>query len=274
MLAKRIIPCLDVTAGRVVKGTQFLNLKDAGDPIELAKRYNDQGADELVFLDITATSDKRAILIDLVTRCAKEIFIPFTVGGGISTIEDIKALLHAGADKVSINSAAIKNPQLIAESSKHFGNQCIVLAIDAKSVSDKITPPPPHIDPNLGLDETSRFEIYTHGGRKESGIDAVKWARHMAAQGAGEILLTSMDQDGQKTGYDLNLTRAVSNVVNVPVIASGGAGNCQHIAEALNYCNAALLASLLHFNVVNIPDIKKYCQEQNLNIRPSQYEPT
>jgi imidazoleglycerol phosphate synthase, cyclase subunit len=258
MLAKRIIPCLDVTAGRVVKGTQFVDLKDAGDPIELAQRYNQQGADELVFLDITASSDKRAILIDLVQRCAKKVFIPFTVGGGIRDIDTIKALLHAGADKISINSAAIDTPELIQESSQHFGSQCIVVAIDAKRIDKKTTQStaPTHIDTALHINKHSKFEIYTHGGRKPTGIDAIAWATYMTELGAGEILLTSMDQDGKKTGYDLPLTKAVCNAVTVPVIASGGAGNCQHIIDVLNVTNAALLASLLHFNELNIEEIK------------------
>ncbi|MEK9656783.1 MAG: imidazole glycerol phosphate synthase subunit HisF [bacterium] len=268
MLAKRIIPCLDVTNGRVVKGNQFLNLKDAGDPIELAQRYNQQGADELVFLDITASSNKQKILIDLVQRCAKQLFIPFTVGGGIQDLESMKELLHAGADKLSINSAAIRTPNLIYESSQKFGSQCIVVAIDAKRLSaNTVRIPSTNVDPKLTITPNSRFEVYSHGGRRATGIDAIAWAKHVCKLGAGELLLTSMDQDGQKTGYDLDLCQAIKEVVNVPIIASGGAGTCLHIIEALHICDAALLASLLHFNDLSIEEIKLACRNHNIPIR-------
>lgn len=269
MLTKRIIPCLDVTEGRVVKGTNFVQLKDAGDPIELAKRYNDEGADELVFLDITASSDKRNILLDLVEKTAKELFIPFTVGGGISELTMIRDILNAGADKVSINSAAIYTPDLIAQSSKHCGAQCIVVAIDAR----RIKPDEPQIQPqktydaDVALTATSQWEVYTHGGRKKTGIDAVKWATFMGQLGAGEILLTSMDADGTKQGYDLGLTQTVSNSVNIPVIASGGAGTIDHITDALNVCEAALLASLLHYRELTITEIKEACRKKNIPVR-------
>lgn len=248
MLTKRIIPCLDVTAGRVVKGTNFVNLRDAGDPVELAKRYEEQGADELVFLDITASSDKREILKDLVERTANEVFMPLTVGGGIGDVETIRVLLNAGADKVSINTAAVLNPELIRESAIKFGSQAIVVAIDARKVGD-------------------RFEVFTHGGRNATGLDAVKWAVHLTELGAGEILLTSMDRDGTKSGYDLELTRAVSEAVRVPVIASGGAGACADIVDVLAVCDAALLASLLHDRVLTVGEIKMACSEKELLMR-------
>lgn len=268
MLTKRIIPCLDVTNGRVVKGTQFLDLKDAGDPIKLAQFYNKQGADELVFLDITASSDKRAILLKLVNACAKELFIPFTVGGGINSIETIKTLLHAGADKVSINSAALTNPSLISDSSQQFGTQCIVVAIDAKktnanaSLSNTF-----YQNKELCIDTNSCYEIYTHGGRKATGVDAIKWAKYVTQLGAGELLVTSMDEDGKKNGYDLDLLKQIKQNVNVPVIASGGAGNANHVSEALKHCDAALLASILHFKQTNISAIKQHCHLQQLPIR-------
>ena len=249
MLAKRIIPCLDVTAGRVVKGVNFINLKDAGDAVKLAKRYDREGADELVFLDITASSDKRGILMGLVERVAKEIFIPFTVGGGISDLDTIRSLLLAGADKVSINSAALSNPTLISEASLAFGTQCIVVAIDARRRSNG-------------------WEVYTHGGRKPTGIDAIEWAKTVTNLGAGEILLTSMDKDGTKDGYDIELVSAVGQSVSVPVIASGGAGTVEHIVQILPHCEAALLASLLHFGEVTLAQIKSRCQEAGLPIRP------
>jgi imidazole glycerol-phosphate synthase subunit HisF len=275
MLAKRIIPCLDVTNGRVVKGTNFVNLRDAGDPVELAKRYNEEGADELVFLDITASSDKRGILLDLVEKVAKEIFIPFTVGGGISDLSIIKDVLGAGADKVSINTASVSTPDLIIESSRHCGSQCIVVAVDARSTSSPFSHPEgqhktwdiSHLPSQVKLDPESKWEIYTHGGRRPTGIDAVRWAIFMAECGAGEILLTSMDADGTKGGYDIALTEAVSLAVSIPVIASGGAGNTQHIVDALKVCDAALLASLLHFRELNIADIKTACKNKNIPIR-------
>jgi cyclase len=248
MLTKRVIPCLDVTAGRVVKGTNFVDLRDAGDPIELAKRYEEQGADELVFLDITASSDKRAILIDLVERTASEVFMPLTVGGGIGDIETIRALLNAGADKVSINTAAVKNPDLICESADKFGSQAIVVAIDARWVGD-------------------HYEVFTHGGRHGTGIDAVAWAIHLTQLGAGEILLTSMDRDGTKSGYDVALTEAISSRVSVPVIASGGAGTSGHVADVLDVCDAALLASLLHFRELTVAEIKAECRGRGIVMR-------
>jgi len=265
MLTKRIIPCLDVTNGRVVKGTNFVALRDAGDPVELAKFYDEQGADELVFLDITASSDKRSILKDLVARTSEEVFIPFTVGGGISDLEMIRELLILGADKISINTAAVKNPQLIFDASAHFGSQCIVLAIDAKrivSVSEAVSP-----IAEVSVDQNSRFEVFTHGGRHATGIDAVKWASFLTDQGAGEVLLTSMDRDGTKDGYDIELTSAVSAGVKVPVIASGGAGKVSDIADVFSVCDAALLASLLHFREVSVAQIKAHCQSKHWPMR-------
>jgi imidazole glycerol-phosphate synthase subunit HisF len=265
MHAKRIIPCLDVTNGRVVKGTNFVNLRDAGDPIELAKRYDEQGADELVFLDITASSDKRYILRDLVARTAEQIFIPFTVGGGINDIKMIRDILNAGADKVSINTAAIKNPELISTSSKRFGSQCIVVAIDAR----EITAPSKakSLIPEVAIDSQSKWEVYTHGGRYPAGIDALKWAKYMEHLGAGEILLTSMNHDGTKAGYAIELTKTISNSVQIPVIASGGAGTVEHIVEALQVCEAALLASLLHYGELTISEIKQACNQANIPMR-------
>jgi imidazole glycerol-phosphate synthase subunit HisF len=265
MLARRIIPCLDVTDGRVVKGTNFVNLRDAGDPIELAKLYDQQGADELVFLDITASSDKRYILRDLVARTAEEIFIPFTVGGGISDIPTIRDILNAGADKVSINTAAVKTPQIIKDSSQRFGSQCIVVAIDARKIkqSSNIS----CAISEVAIDKSSIWEVYTHGGRYPTGIDAVKWAKYMEYLGAGEILLTSMDHDGTKSGYALELTNTISQLVGIPVIASGGAGTCEHIVEALKICEAALLASLLHYRELTIGEIKTACINNKIPIR-------
>ncbi|MGE4170065.1 MAG: imidazole glycerol phosphate synthase subunit HisF [Candidatus Margulisiibacteriota bacterium] len=267
MLAKRIIPCLDVSQGRVVKGTNFVNLRDAGDPVELAKRYDLEGADELVFLDITASSDKRAILKDLVERTAKELFIPFTVGGGINDLETIQEVLNAGADKVSINTAAVKDPDLIRRASTRYGNQCIVVALDARALQDAEASPVYPIE-SVRLDADSRWEVFTHGGRNRTGIDAVKWAVYMNTMGAGELLVTSMDRDGTKAGYDLPLTQAIAEAVGIPVIASGGAGTLSHISEALKICDAALLASMLHFREVTVSEIKTECQSQNLVMRP------
>jgi len=275
MLTKRIIPCLDVTNGRVVKGTNFVNLRDAGDPVELAKRYNEEGADELVFLDITASSDKRGILIDLVSKVAEEVFIPFTVGGGINDISIIKDVLNAGADKVSINTAAVTNPDLIKDSSTQCGSQCIVVAVDARRTDTPFSHPEgsqkawniSHLPDTVKRDSNSKWEVYTHGGRRPTGIDAVKWAAYMNKCGAGEILLTSMDADGTKAGYDVELTKAVSDAVSIPVIASGGAGTTQHIVDALNVCEAALLASLLHFRELTVDDIKTDCRAQALPVR-------
>lgn len=265
MLAKRIIPCLDVKDGRVVKGTNFVNLRDAGDPVELAKLYEDQGADELVFLDITASSDKRYILRDLVARVADQLFIPFTVGGGIGDIETIRDMLAAGADKVSINTAAVRQPDFLKEASDHFGAQCIVLAIDARRITAKND----LVFPVNGVrtDEHSRFEVYTHGGRNPTGIDAVKWAVYAQSLGVGEILLTSMDKDGTKSGYDLEVTAEISRAVTIPVIASGGAGTKAHITDALKICDAALLASLLHYRELTIEEIKTACRRENILVR-------
>lgn len=250
MYAKRIIPCLDVKNGRVVKGMSFVNLVDAGDPVECAKQYDAQGADELVFLDITASSDSRNITIDMVEKVANTIFIPFTVGGGIRSVDDFNALLHAGADKVSVNSAAVARPELISEAAYKFGSQCVVAAIDAKRNGDS-------------------WEVYVHGGRKPMGIDAVEWAVKCADLGAGEILLTSMDEDGQKKGYDLGLTKAISERVNIPVIASGGAGALEHFYDAFTVgkADAVLAASLFHFGEIPIPELKKYLNEKNIPVR-------
>ena len=252
MLNKRIIPCLDVKAGRVVKGVNFVNLIDAGDPVKVAKAYSDAGADEVVFLDITASSDERDIILDVVERTAEEVFIPLTVGGGIRNIDDIRNILNAGADKISMNSAAIKDPSLINQGAERFGNQCIVVAIDAKRV-----------------DWGSGFEVYIHGGRLNTGIDAVEWAKEAQSRGAGEILLTSMDADGTKAGYDLELTRAVSEAVNIPVIASGGAGNMKHFLEAFEEgkADAALAASLFHFKELEMNDLKQYLRENGMPVR-------
>ena len=240
MLSVRIIPCLDVHAGRVVKGVNFVNLIDAGDPVEQAKAYEAQGADELVFLDITASSDKRAIMLDVVERTASQCFMPLTVGGGLRTVEDIRKMLNAGADKVSLNTAAILNPDLVSEASAKFGNQCIVVAIDAKKTGD------------------NKWNVFTHGGRNRTELDAVEWAREVERRGAGEILLTSMDADGTKDGYDIPLTKAVSDAVSIPVIASGGAGNLQHLVDAvkLGGANAVLAASIFHFETYSIEQAK------------------
>ena len=252
MFAKRIIPCLDVKDGRVVKGVSFVDLRDAGDPVECAAAYDRQGADELVFLDITASSDDRSIVIDMVRRVAETVFIPFTVGGGIRKVEDFTALLRAGADKVSVNSAAILRPELISEAAYKFGSQCVVVAIDAKRRADG-----------------SGWTIYKNGGRVDMGIDAVEWAMEAEKRGAGEILLTSMDCDGQKTGYDIELTRAVSESVGIPVIASGGAGERRHFLDALTEgkADAALAASLFHFKELEIPDLKQYLAENGVSVR-------
>ena len=253
MLSRRIIPCLDVTAGRVVKGVKFQELRDAGDPVECARAYEAQGADELVFLDITASSDERRIMRDIVAATAEQCFMPLTVGGGLRTLEDIEAMLKAGADKVSLNTSAIQDPTLIQAASERFGAQCIVLAIDAK-----LEPGP-----------TPRWRVYTHGGRNATGLDAVEWARKGVSLGAGEILLTSMDRDGTQAGYDLELTRRVSDAVGVPVIASGGAGNPQHFADVLGNggASAALAASLFHFGALTIPGLKRYLAERDVPVR-------
>ena len=250
-LAKRIIPCLDVDKGRVVKGVQFLDIRDAGNPVEVAKRYDEQGADEITFLDITASHEGRDTTLKTVERMASQVFVPLTVGGGIRKLEDIRNLLNAGADKVSINSAAVTNPEFVQEASQRFGSQCIVVAIDAKRVG------------------VGRWDIFTHGGRKDTGIDAVAWAIKMAEYGAGEILLTSMDADGTKNGYDLGVVRAVSDAVNVPVIASGGVGNLQHLADGIlqGRADAVLAASIFHFGEYTIPQAKAFLSAQGIVMR-------
>lgn len=251
MLTKRIIPCLDVTDGRVVKGTNFINLRDAGDPVELAAYYDEQGADELVFLDITASAQGRKTMLEMVYRTAGEVFIPYTVGGGISTLEDIRDILSAGADKVSINTAAVQNPELVAKSAGRFGSQCIVVAIDARQVGPQ------------------KWEVHIHGGRTPTGLDAVEWARRVEELGAGEILLTSMDRDGTKDGYDIPLTRAIADAVRIPVIASGGVGTLEHIAEGLTAggADAALAASIFHFGEYSIRQVKEYLHERGIPVR-------
>lgn len=253
MLAKRIIPCLDVKEGRVVKGTQFLGLRDAGDPVECALFYDREGADELVFLDITASHEKRGIILEVVRRTAEKVFMPLTVGGGVRAVEDIRALLNSGADKVSMNTAAVQNPKLIQEASERFGAQCIVVAIDAKKVPGK----------------KNRWNVFTHGGRQDTGIDAVSWAKKVEKLGAGEILLTSMDRDGTKTGYDLGLTRAISTAVRIPVIASGGVGNLGHLADGLKKgrADAVLAASIFHFKEFTIKQAKNFLKKKGVLVR-------
>lgn len=254
MLAKRIIPCLDVDAGRVVKGIRFVSLREAGDPVEQARRYDEEGADELVFLDITASAHKREIVAELVRRVADEVFIPFTVGGGLNSIEDFRAVLRAGADKVSINTAAIRRPELISEGAEVFGSQCIVVAIDAR-----------RRDPN---DAQKGWEVFTHGGRRPTGVDAVEWAARAERLGAGEILLTSMDRDGTLDGYDTELIRAISETVKIPVIASGGAGKLEHFYEAIaNGASAVLAASLFHFGELKIAQVKDYLRARGVVVR-------
>jgi cyclase len=252
-LAKRIIPCLDVDNGRVVKGVQFVDIRDAGDPVEIAKRYDEQGADEITFLDITASSDERETMVHVVEQVAGQVFIPLTVGGGIRKVEDIRRMLNAGADKVAINTAAVFNPEFVKEAAERFGSQCIVVAIDAKQVTDN----PP------------KWEIFTHGGRKPTGIDAVEWAKRMVEYGAGEILLTSMDRDGTKNGFDLALTRAVADAVHVPVIASGGVGNLEHLAEGVTegHAEAVLAASIFHFGEYTIEEAKKCMADHGIEVR-------
>lgn len=253
MLAKRIIPCLDVTGGRVVKGINFVNLIDAGDPVEAAIEYDRQGADEIVFLDITASSDDRDTMVDVVRRTAEKVFIPVTVGGGIRTVEDMRRMLNSGADKVSVNTAAILNPDLIRAGAERFGSQCIVLAIDARKVPGK----------------QGKWQVFTHGGRKGTELDAVEWAKYGVSLGAGEILLTSMDADGTKDGYDCELTRAVSEGVSVPVIASGGAGTLEHLVEVLEKgkADAVLAASIFHFGIFTVPQTKDFLREHNIPVR-------
>ena len=260
MLAKRIIPCLDVKDGRVVKGTHFLHLRDAGDPVELSAYYDAEGADELVFLDITASAERRQILAELAARVAEKVFIPFTVGGGLRTIEDLRAVLKAGADKVSLNTAAVQNPDLIREAAERFGSQCVVVAIDAKRVGRDFRP----FEGDERFEEGCRWEVYIHGGRTATGLDALEWAVRAVELGAGEILLTSMDADGAQAGYDIGLTKKVAEAVSVPVIASGGAGTLEHIYEALTVgkAQAALIASLTHYGKSRIADIKNYLAQK------------
>ena len=258
MLAKRIIPCLDVTGGRVVKGVNFVELRDAGDPVEIAARYNEQGADELTFLDITATSDGRDLILHIIEAVASQVFIPLTVGGGVRTVEDVRRLLNAGADKTSFNSAAIANPQVISDASDRYGSQCIVVAIDAKRRS--------------GEDVAARgegWDVYSHGGRKNTGLDAVQWVAEMARRGAGEILLTSMDRDGTKSGFDLALTRAVADAVEVPVIASGGVGNLEHLADGVQQggADAVLAASIFHYGEYTVAQAKEAMRARGIPVR-------
>ncbi|WP_025731866.1 imidazole glycerol phosphate synthase subunit HisF [Carnimonas nigrificans] len=254
-LAKRIIPCLDVDQGRVVKGVNFVGIRDAGDPVEVAKRYNDQNADEITFLDITASHEGRGTTLEMVSRIAGEVFIPLTVGGGIRSCDDIRALLNAGADKVSINTAAVTHPEFVREAAERFGNQCIVVAIDAKRVSEE--------------GETPRWEIFTHGGRKPTGLDAVEWAKKMAELGAGELLVTSMDRDGTKIGFDIGVTRAISDAVDVPVIASGGVGNLDHLVDGITqgHADAVLAASIFHFGEYSIDQAKQRLAEAGIEVR-------
>jgi len=250
MLAKRIIPCMDVTDGRVVKGVNFVELRDAGDPVEIARRYDEQGADELTFLDITASSDNRGLIFHIIEEVASQVFIPLTVGGGVRAVEDVRNLLNAGADKVSINTAAVVNPQLVEDAASRFGSQCIVVAIDAKRVGD-------------------HWEVFTHGGRKPTGLNAVEWAKRMTALGAGEILLTSMDRDGTKSGFDLELTRAISDAVEVPIIASGGVGNLDHMVDGVKQggADAVLAASIFHYGEYSVRQAKEYMAQHGIEVR-------
>ena len=251
MLAKRIIPCMDVTAGRVVKGVSFVELRDAGDPVEIARRYDEQGADELTFLDITASSDDRGIIFRIIEQVAEQVFIPLTVGGGVREVQDVRNLLNAGADKVSINTSAVLNPQLVADAAGRYGSQCIVVAIDAKQV------------------EPGRWEVFTHGGRKATGLDAVEWAKKMAALGAGEILLTSMDRDGTKIGFNLELTRAIADAVSIPLIASGGVGNLDHLVEGvtIGHADAVLAASIFHYGEYTVEQAKRHMAAHGIEVR-------
>jgi imidazole glycerol-phosphate synthase subunit HisF len=254
-LAKRIIPCLDVTNGRVVKGVNFIELRDAGDPVEISRRYDEQGADELTFLDITASSDNRDLILHIIEEVAAQVFIPLTVGGGVRQVDDVRRLLNAGADKVSINTSAVQNPQLVADAAGHYGAQCIVVAIDAKQVNK--------------TDNMPRWEVFTHGGRKATGIDAVEWAKEMQALGAGEILLTSMDRDGTRNGFDLALTRAVSDAIDIPIIASGGVGNLDHLVDGIikGHADAVLAASIFHYGEYTVQQAKKYMAEHGIEVR-------
>jgi cyclase len=254
-LAKRIIPCLDVTDGRVVKGVNFVALRDAGDPVEIARRYDEQGADELTFLDITASSDNRGLILHIIEEVAAQVFIPLTVGGGVRAVDDVRRLLNAGADKVGINTAAVENPQLVADASSRFGSQCIVVAIDAKQVSV--------------AGEPLRWNVFTHGGRKDTGLDAVAWAKKMEQMGAGEILLTSMDRDGTKIGFNLDLTRAVADAVGIPVIASGGVGNLDHLVDGVlkGHADAVLAASIFHYGEYSVEQAKRYMAQHGIEVR-------
>lgn len=278
MLTKRIIPCLDVNRGRVVKGVSFVDLRDAGDPAELASFYDKEGADELVFLDITASSDSRDIFIGVVESVSEQVFIPLTVGGGIRSVADVRRVLEAGADKASLNTAALQNPNLIAEASDFFGSQCIVVAIDARGIrsesSSEAVDTSVNVNPSVAVDSDSRWEVFTRGGRNSTGIDAVKWAKRAAELGAGEILLTSMDEDGHKDGYDLELTRAISEAVTIPVIASGGAGTLDHLYDALDEgkADAVLAASIFHFGTFRIGEAKSYLNGKGVPIRPTAVE--
>ncbi|TXI19368.1 MAG: imidazole glycerol phosphate synthase subunit HisF [Nitrosomonas sp.] len=255
-LAKRIIPCLDVTNGRVVKGVNFVELRDAGDPVEISRRYDEQGADELTFLDITASSDNRDLILHIIEDVAAQVFIPLTVGGGVRQVEDIRRLLNAGADKVSMNTSAVLNPQLVADAANHYGSQCIVVAIDAKQV-------------NPSDDNSPRWEVFTHGGRKATGIDAIEWAKKMQSLGAGEILLTSMDRDGTRNGFDIALTRAVSDAIDIPVIASGGVGNLDHLVAGIlqGHADAVLAASIFHYGEFTVQQAKQYMAQHGIEVR-------
>jgi cyclase len=276
-LAKRVIPCLDVTHGRVVKGVNFVGLRDAGDPVEIARRYDEQGADELTFLDITASSDERDMILHIVEAVAAQVFIPLTVGGGVRRVEDVRRLLNAGADKVSINTSAVQNPQLVADASGRYGAQCIVVAIDAKRVDPRTDAK--RVDPGAEAKPADadaeqagiepRWEVYTHGGRKPTGLDAVAWARRMQALGAGEILLTSMDRDGTRSGFDLALTRAVADAVDVPVIASGGVGNLEHLAAGIleGRADAVLAASIFHYGEYSVRQAKELMRSKGIEVR-------
>ncbi|MBS0423903.1 MAG: imidazole glycerol phosphate synthase subunit HisF [Proteobacteria bacterium] len=255
-LAKRIIPCLDVTNGRVVKGVNFVELRDAGDPVEISRRYDEQGADELTFLDITASSDNRDLILHIIEDVAAQVFIPLTVGGGVRQVADVRRLLNAGADKVSINTSAVLNPQLVADASDHYGSQCIVVAIDAKQVRS----------PDSGV---PRWEVFTHGGRKATGIDAIEWAVKMQSLGAGEILLTSMDRDGTRNGFDIALTRAISDAIDIPVIASGGVGNLDHLVDGIlqGHADAVLAASIFHYGEFTVQQAKQYMAQHGIEVR-------
>ena len=254
-LAKRIIPCLDITNGRVVKGVNFVELRDAGDPIEISRRYDQQGADEIALLDITASSDNRDLILHIIEEVAAQVFIPLTVGGGVRQVEDIRRLLNAGADKVSINTSAVLNPQLVADAANHYGSQCIVVAIDAKQV--------------CSVDGSPRWEVFTHGGRKATGIDAIEWASKMQFLGAGEILLTSMDRDGTRNGFDIALTRAISDAIDIPVIASGGVGNLNHLIDGIlrGHADAVLAASIFHYGEYTVQHAKQYMAKHGIEVR-------